>query len=223
MTSRLGPAITRTYDLGFFDHFTPESTYWAGFLAADGCVRSTRATVSLRLAAVDFNHVEKFRQAVHYNGEVKISGSAAYLHVNGPRWVSALSRNFNVTPRKSLTYTLPKLPLDVLPHFTRGIIDGDGSITLSAAPTLAIVGTCSLLNDLSEIFYDHCNVRLKPRNRVPPIMPKPNGICGQVSWSGRNAAKILRWIYADSTDAIRLERKYAKWRALWPMGAANDQ
>lgn len=218
--TRLGPAITRTYDLDFFDQFTPESAYWAGFLAADGCVRSTRATVSLRLAATDFGHVEKFRQAVRFNGDVKISGSAAYLHINGPRWVAALSRNFNITPRKSLTYRMPNLPTDALPHFVRGVIDGDGSITRTTVPSLHITGTRYLLASLAEVFYECCDVRLKSKNRVPPVFVKDNGISGLVSWSGRNAAKILRWVYADSTDSIRLDRKYAKWRELWPIESA---
>lgn len=213
---RLGPAITRTYDFGFFDQFTPESAYWAGFLAADGCVRSDRATVSLHLAATDADHVEKLRKAVQFNGEVKISGAAASLHINGPRWVDALSRNFGVTPRKSLTYSLPELPSDTLPHFVRGIIDGDGSITFTTVPTLSITGTRFLLASLAEAFFDHCAVRLKSKNKVPPVMLKANGVSGQVSWSGKNAAKILRWVYADSTDATRLGRKYARWRELWP-------
>lgn len=219
--TRLGPAITRTYDFGFFDHFTPESAYWAGFLAADGCVRSTRATVSLRLAVADFDHVEKFRRAVHYNGEVKTSGSAAYLHINGPRWVISLKRNFNITPRKSLTYSLPALPSDALPHFIRGVIDGDGSITRTSVPSLHIRGTRSLLEDFSEIFFNHCGVRLKSKNRVPPIRLQANGASGQASWSGQNAAKILRWAYTGSTNATRLDRKYAKWQELWPSTIRN--
>ena len=34
---------------------------------------------------------------------------------------------------------------------------------------------------------------------------------GQISYSGKNALKILDWLYVDSAESNRLERKYQRY------------
>jgi len=60
-----GRTTPRRYPLneGAFDTLTPEAAYWLGFLLADGSV-SDAGLLTLRLAAVDREHVERFRAFV---------------------------------------------------------------------------------------------------------------------------------------------------------------
>ncbi len=47
------------YDIHFFDEYNENSCYWAGFIAADGYVRSDRAAVTIHLASADYEHLLK--------------------------------------------------------------------------------------------------------------------------------------------------------------------
>src|SRR5437588_2831725 len=55
-------------DERYFARIRPEASYWAGFLAADGCIHPTVNSVSLSLSEADVLHVEAFRSAVCYSG-----------------------------------------------------------------------------------------------------------------------------------------------------------
>lgn len=195
------------YDTKFFGSYTPTSCYWAGFILADGYIRPYRDTVNVTLAQRDRAHLVKLAAALRLPESVVHTASSTsycYIDVNGPWARTDLIQNFGITPHKTRNATLPCVSSENRPHLVRGIFDGDGSITLQNPPQLAISGTVALLSKLREVFFG-IGVRIKSRNRVPPIQ---NAI--QISYSGRNAGLILGWMYKGSTQKTRLDRKYLR-------------
>lgn len=115
------------------DTLTPEAEYWIGFLMADGYVRRWHryATVKLKLAARDADHLCKFRQFL--SAEVAITVGA---DKNGHRYVEFGVRSikladrlahFGVVPRKSLVEQAAG-GVERSRHFWRGVLDGDGCL-----------------------------------------------------------------------------------------------
>ena len=50
-------------------------------------------------------------------------------------------------------------------------------------------------------------IRLKTKQKKPILTEKSNCI----SYSGKNAKKILDWIYKNSNEKLRLDRKYERY------------
>jgi hypothetical protein len=112
----------------YFSRLTTDNCYWAGFIAADGCI-SDRGKISIGLSKTDSDHLEKLRLAIGYNGPITYYENKATLAVSCKEMADDLGKNFNIFPRKSLTLVPPSL----VSHrhtaaFINGLIDGDGSV-----------------------------------------------------------------------------------------------
>lgn len=132
------------YNKSFFETYTPLSCYWAGFLLADGCI-SVRPNkkdkfLTLNVSEKDKNHLEYFR--THLNSKnLKIITRHVKLNNKNFNYCSIilynnkicndLELNFNVIKNKSLRTIFPSnMPDEYKYDFIRGIIDGDGSISI---------------------------------------------------------------------------------------------
>ena len=112
-----------------------------------------------------------------------------------------------MTPNKSLTLSFPDISENLLPHFIRGVFDGDGSIYKHKdnGYTLTITSTndfcMSLKNIVEEKLNIHCGI-YDAQNH--------NGITKVFTISGRiQTKKFLDWIYRDAE--LFLERKYNRY------------
>ena len=206
-----------TYNTKFFSEYNPQSCYWAGFILADGCLRSDRATLTIKLANKDTRHLEKFAQAINFAGTIKRDrpngvSQCSVININGEWLHSQLQEEFEIYPQKTYTTKLTrKVPRKYLHHFIRGIVDGDGGISRAGlSPGLHIAGTISLLKSLSWLFYD-LGVRLQSNNDVPPIENRNKNDISQLNYYCTNAKLILDWLYTNSTVDTRLDRKHERY------------
>ncbi len=104
---------------------TPQAYYWAGFIAADGCILNGKR-LSIALCNADKEHLEKFARFV----QTKIRGNkTAVASIQDGILVPKFCKKFDLRPRK--TYNPPSLDIvddDLFLAFMAGFIDGDGSI-----------------------------------------------------------------------------------------------
>ena len=203
------------YNIKFFSDHNENSCYWAGFILADGCIRKN--VLHIKLSKKDKSHLEKFLKSIESNYTIKdyendYSG-ASCVSISGNWYKSDLFNNFGITERKTFEVKYPNIPEKYDKHFIRGIFDGDGCITKTTCPSINFVGTIELLLKLSEKFYQ-IGVKLKSGNKTPPIQISSKNI-GSIHYSGKNAKKILDWIYGDSDESNRLERKFLKYKDLF--------
>lgn len=196
------------YDIHFFDEYSVDSCYWAGFIAADGYVRSDRANVSIHLSVVDIEHLKKLEKLTNYTGKITVYDNECCLSFAGEWFPKALAKNFEIYPRKTFDIMLSdKIPKDMIPHFLRGYFDGDGCVT-NVGEYLRISftsGSVNLLKQISDFLYNH-GVRVRNEFGVPKI----SNNCF-MTYNCKNAQQILELLYADSTDSTRLDRKYQRY------------
>ncbi|GAB1149569.1 MAG: hypothetical protein SwBeaBPW_38650 [Shewanella algae] len=121
-----------------FNEITPESSYWAGLLAADGCLKKHGRAFSIELQAKDELHLGKLLEYLESDGCVgyrsikEMDGRNLYasLNVTSTEIIEALKSNFNLKPKKSLDLEPPIIKeIKCREAFMLGLFDGDGNIS----------------------------------------------------------------------------------------------
>jgi len=161
---------------GAFDILTPDSTYWLGMMATDGCVTGTDDVVDevkLGLQLIDYHHVAAFREFLGSGHKISL---AKWRHpaeedcitlgwrlaIRSKSLVTALSR-FGVIQRK--TYTLiVKNGVENNTRFWTGAVDGDGHVGIHAQnqgpdATLKLTGASKPFIEQFRAFLKTKNVR----------------------------------------------------------------
>lgn len=200
-----------------FSSYTPESAYWAGFLAADGCIRIQKGTIKqirIYLKKSDSPHLEKFKRFLKSEHLVSLSNTydRCSFEFTSAQIFDDLQKFYNLTPNKSLTYIFPRqLPALLIPHFIRGLSDGDGCIcetfmnknSITASVIYNIVGTA----DVVGFVYDWSSSKLGQINYKPTNHPTSAGI-RVFNLGTKLALEFLNIIYENSNVEIYLDRKF---------------
>lgn len=191
--------IKHTHDSTFFSIPNPINSYWAGFIAADGCIQhgtnDNSKWISFCISVKDIDHLYKFKQVTNASQAVRVHGKYAYFTVYSQQWAQDLSSNFKIYPRKTLREVPPPLALDLSYHFLRGYFDGDGSVTKSGNQVTFLAGTKALL----DWFIPLINFRGKIQR---------NGKLWVIAPSGASLRRCYTFMYFNSTNETRLARKY---------------
>ena len=197
-------------DHHFFDAIDTEAkAYWLGFITADGCI-VRRDVLAINLAVVDIGHLAKLNGSLSSDYRVYpgASGDMARWHAISVPIVRALGE-LGVTPRKSLTATPWSGPADLMRHYWRGMVDGDGGMSRGpgrrpdSAPQWRIYfcGTLACVSAFGRWASDICGSRAQPRsNRF--------GSCWSWMLGGnRMTSLVVEELYGNCS--ISLNRKQA--------------
>ena len=110
-----------------FDDKDSSFMYWAGFIAADGCIVSKDKRIEIGLHPKDADHLRVFSFIVHDSDRVRVNENYCCVSVHSER-IRTLFAGVNITPRKSLTFDPHDSCVDST-DFWRGMVDGDGSLS----------------------------------------------------------------------------------------------
>lgn len=218
-------------DSHYFDIIdTPDKAYWLGMFYADGTLQKN--TNQLAIYLKDKEHIEKLKTALHalnhkiievtdtrFNNLCKTYG----FTIRDAGLYNGLL-NHGVMPNKSYElFGLPKINnINLMRHFIRGYYDGDGGLSYSIREpyyrstfTISFTGNKQFLEELKTLLGLE-RLRLS-QNSISKITY-------QFTISGRQQVlSFLEWLYQDSTDAIRLDRKYNKYIELLNCPAHNPR
>ena len=229
------PKKTKDFNEHYFDVPTVENSYWAGFIATDGCINIEGfGRMCLCFSVTDYEAVKSLAQCLssdiktikiykvgkkHKSKKLDRYGRERYIiskkdryyktytsnHMCGKLW-----SNFNITPQKTYTLLPPKLTdLEHIKAFLVGVIDGDGSIIKTEKKSL----TVSLVS-ASKPFISWCNTQLaivggvKENKIYEEYNRYYNSTIYSLSYSCNTARKILKELV--SVDVPKLERKWSK-------------
>lgn len=216
-TERITRPYKNKFDISFFSEYTNISAYWAGFIYADGYIHNRgQSVLKIALKNTDKSHLKKFSDAIRFTGKIHSYKYGKYnssqILVSGKWFSNDLLKKYNITNRKSLTITFPnQIPKKYLSHFIRGIFDGDGCVTKNGknCPCINITGNTKSISIIRKIFLQILKIRSN-KFALPVINKKNKNICC-IGFSANKAKKILDWIYLNSNDNIRLNRKYKRY------------
>lgn len=140
---------------------TPDKAYWLGVMYSDGYISKTNYTnkFGLAIAEKDKAWLEKFKEFLNYNGEIKsyTTGAGSYkeglpyvrLLIGNNKIVADLEKWGVVEHKTKKINSLPHIPY--LDDFIRGYIDGDGSLA-QRLPHFAISGNKEFLLEIANYF-----------------------------------------------------------------------
>lgn len=209
----------------FFKEWSPQMAYVLGLIYADGTIidaRKSSRTCYLQISNNDKPLLEQVKQAMSSKHSiisrkprhVNFFGKSYFCKENfslriGSRIIFKDLVQLDLTPRKSLTIGLPKLPKKHFRFFLRGYFDGDGCIGTysknNKTPRLHVVfvsGSYGFLDQLS--------------NKLSLVLDigKNNVLTGtrafRISYRKSSGLKILSYMYKGLGSAPFLERKYKK-------------
>ena len=220
---KLGLNITNYHNSLKFDNTvfdkidTEEKAYWLGFLFADGNVATNSNIVSITLKGEDACHLEKFKMFLNASNDVKLciqkinnkEYSVCKFSVCNKHFKNTLV-NLGCIPRKSLVLEFPHLNIfkqhDLVYHFIRGYVDGDGCLTFSKSRRLElnILGTKEFLEGIRNIFPNKFASIHKIKRLTTNVY--------KISNCGNNADEVSYKLYNNAT--IYLDRKFNRFAVL---------
>jgi intein/homing endonuclease len=210
-------------NVDFFKKESPELAYILGLWASDGCVYENR----MQLLMNDYDVIEWVAKTIGFTGtikEVEHHGgfynktseitSIGYLIRFRSNEVRGIFNSYGITAKKSLTIEFPKLQKELIPHFIRGVFDGDGGIYVAQrkingklydrAKVHFASGSIEFLRELKNQIESHIgnDVKISKGTR-----------CFAYGFEAKNDIKAFgSWIYSDGSFGA--ERKRAKFAQL---------
>ena len=106
------------------------------------------------------------------------------------------------TPQKSADTWMPEVPPELLPHFVRGVVDGDGTLAWNAGkPVLHIYS-------VSRDFLDGIAAEIDVVAGIPAphIVAVAGRTTKSVKWSTMRAKCLVAWLYLEN-PGMMLARK----------------
>lgn len=193
----------------FFDELSSEaSSYWFGFLLADGCV--TRDCISLELHERDKGHIEKFAQQIEATYPIKPSRKSCYRIEFLSRTMSASLAKHGLVERKTAVATLPSLEPDQQRHCIRGLIDGDGWITKRKAGLYEVGFSSGSEQLMDQVHSKLCEFAGKKCGHRA-LREKEGQSCHQLTVGGRLVVRdILTHLYGNTTVALDRKSRLAR-------------
>jgi hypothetical protein len=189
----------------FFRIWTPEMAYVLGLWWTDGCMRiKTHGAHEIEIASNDREHLETIAQTIggKYSLRKVSENSQCYKITFCSKEMYQDILAHGGTPRKSRTIGFPYVPPDLLPHFVRGVVDGDGTLAWNGdRPVLQIYsGSRQFLLDIATA------IERATRMYAPNV--NPNRALWYIKWSTVRARSLAAWLYFDNSG-LALDRKRA--------------
>lgn len=188
----------------YFDNIDNQNkAYILGFIYADGFIRKDNLVLSIVVHNKDVEILEKIKTELQSDIPIEYIKSKNHNRINICSKNICLSLNkIGCNNGKTFDLKFPNIDNDLIPHFIRGFMDGDGCISISSKKygkyiSLSFVGTKDMMHSLKDI--------LNVDNRVTFYRNAYALHIGKES----DVIRILDWIYKDAN--IYLDRKYKKY------------
>lgn len=185
-----------------FENPNKESLYWAGFIAADGCIHKGKLLITLMHSDID--HLIKFKEFVKSDIELSTqnNGNAKCLSISSKKICSDLAL-YGISSRKTFTYSPPDFCRKSA-DFWRGMVDGDGYIG-KGRPEIDLCGT----RDVCEGFMNFAREICKSKSNVTK-----HGPIFRIRYANESAKIIMNELYGKN-PSFYLERKFELFKKVY--------
>lgn len=203
----------------FFNKWNPQMAYVLGFTFADGNIH--RTSISWDIQTRDINLLRKLKLVFNATYPIKIQRrTSCRLRISNQIFVNgAISKG--LLPKKNIRNTLPNIPDDLIRHFVRGYLDGDGWLIIRNRPNhnrevdLGFSsGNKEFLQNITKIIYRKVGIGITGgvRKRLKLTPHKITSVTYMIEYYTVKAMSIAKWLYENlSNDDLYLDRKYKKY------------
>jgi hypothetical protein len=200
-----------TVNSEFFTKMSPELAYILGLWITDGCAYE-RGSYSIGLK--DKEVIEWIVDTIGYKNKIweiheKRNNSTRYFIQFTNQSVKNVFDKYKIVPNKSLKTEFPESPKQYLPHFIRGVFEGDGHIGKHGySYTVSIVGASEeFISSVKDIIEYQIG-----GNRTVKHDKRGNGLFLYNIYGKESIAKLGKWIYPEGT--FGMQRKQNKFLEL---------
>ncbi len=196
------------YNLDLLLSNTPEMYYVLGIMFSDGNLSTKGTKFKIGLKSEDKYLLGKLGMLLKGGDKLRYNTPQDSYELEGTHPV--LYQQFldhGLTPQKSLTLVIPEHLKDNQ-HFWRGMIDGDGWVTVSKRDNRFTLGICGTL-DICRKFKDYTTNIIGPHKCNEYVRKGRHHNYGQFMISGEKALKMFEHLYQNKGD-FYLKRKYEK-------------
>ena len=205
----------------FISPLSPNESWVLGLLLTDGCVYTQGNNCYISICSIDKDIIEKIKDIMMCGNITFMKGGR--IRTKDPekdswKW-RVCSKGlyerlsfFGMTPRKTMILEFPNTDVLSLPDFVRGAWDGDGSISIGTEKRwttkkkiLSASFGCASLSFIQALWE-----LLKPVTKSQSNIYVKNEF-GHINYTGVKAISLLEWIYKDSSESNRMNRKYDKY------------
>jgi uncharacterized protein (DUF433 family) len=175
--------------------------YWAGFLAADGCV--SRSLV-LEIHEKDEFHLKKMSYCLGHNGTIyhRKNRDMVSIGITSEEILTDLRNNFSIVQNKVKILQPPNITDENnIRSFIRGYIDGDGCYC-SKYNLISVRGTEQMLNWIKDCLNKFADLKTKTT-----VLYDWGSYKLQIRGPKKYSSSLL-WLFKNANNLTVLDRKY---------------
>lgn len=209
----------------YFDNWSANMAWLLGYIWTDGTVanRPSARRLGFRCAVHDEHIIHDIRNELKCDSPVqRFAGGRRFIcghwatvqdqvgfRVNCAPAVKSVAERHGIPPNKSNTDPpMPSIPDEWMPHFARGVLDGDGSLKVgrrSGCLMVAFYGSHLFIEQFRRRVADTAGVRLPNRLQHSGTKKLSTAVWGAQS----EVLRLLKWLYPDG-EYLALQRKRTK-------------
>ena len=196
---------------------TPNKAYILGLLYSDGNNYPPQNHVSLSLQEKDRDIIYKINKELDSTYPIRFRNlnnknsnhQNAYVLCITSKYISLKLNQLGVVQNKSLILKFPDFISDeLMPHFLRGYIDGDGCIFNGRSSFITIAST----KEFCEYIQSYIMKKFGFKTSIHNTGNKNSNTKILVMCTLKNVKYFLDWIYKDAE--LYIDRKYQKYLAI---------
>lgn len=206
-------------DEKFFNVWSRKMAYVLGFLFADGSLEDAPYLRGkyIRFVSINREIILKIKKAIsskHTIYEIKPATEKQHrkylLRIGSNKIYKDLSK-FGLSPNKSLTMKLPKIPKKYFADFVRGYFDGDGCVFVEFGRgrkhQKIFKGLKTIFTSGSEAFLEALSNSLLKACRLSKKSVYISRRAFQLRYGTADSVKLFYWMYKKLKGQVYLRRK----------------
>ena len=204
----------------FFKKWTPEMAYVLGYLYADGSLEDASYLRGkyVRVSSVEKENIIRIKNWL--KSEHKIIETVPPIKSRKKKYLLRIGSHvlyndlvrIGLCPNKSLTMQFPKIPKNLLRHFTRGYFDGDGCVMIQKSKGKRGQVLIKKLNIVftsgSKKFLEKLAQELHKSLLTNQIKVYNGNRSYMLSYSTADSVQIFKFLYNNVRDNIFIKRKF---------------